>query len=106
MALRYRRDTMLDELAMYFLERGAIIESGREYSKTQGVPFRMAHIQKFFNSYDRVIRLIKSNYPEVMEQLALAEEPTTKPFVVQPDIQAQFAAAKAAAMELENGKDI
>lgn len=105
MALRYRRDTVLEELAMYFLERGEIIENPREYSQTEGVPYRLSHLKKFFNSYTRIIRLIKLNYPEVVKEIALQQEPATP--VAKPDIQAQFAAAKAAAaMELDNGKDI
>lgn len=102
--MRYRRDTMLDNLAYYFLEQGRIIETAREYSRTSGVPYRLKLVLKYFNSWERVIRMIQTNYPHVVEQIALQQEPATP--VAKPDIQAQFAAAKVAAMELENGKDI
>ena len=106
--MRYRRDAALDKIAMFFLEQGRVIESFREYAKTPGAPLRMKEVLKFFNSWDRVVRLVRSNYPNIIEEIEGSKKDKETPIdsIVMPDIQAQLAVAKAmAAMELEDGKD-
>ena len=102
--LSRRRDGMMDAVSMFFLEHGKIVYDRKEYDRIKRTPYRSSLILRHFTSWTRFIKLLKKNYPGVVEEL----EPKPDPIVVQkPDIQAQFAAAKAAvATELKDGKDI
>jgi len=76
------RDKMLNDIAMYLLEKGKPLTE-LEYRKAGTVPVRLATVNKFFGRWCNVLNYIKHDLPDVWAQI------TAPPKPVAPKVQSK-----------------
>ena len=68
------------DLAMFFAEMGKV-PTQREYIESEDKPLLFSAVRRIFRSYSRMLKLVKSQEPELFEQAegtAVEEKPEEK----------------------------
>ena len=94
MANRAQVRKTLEKMAMFFAEKGKVLEQA-EYLKQDDRPIPLSHIRRIFRSYSRMIVMLEKNEPELWLM-------ATKPAL--PEVKIEMPKPKPVNIEVPNGE--